>query len=136
MAVIDAQGTVIKIDDATPGTADVVIGKVKSYSGFDGEASEVDITNLASTAKEFRLGLQDFGAFSMDIQVDYADAGQDVCRTAQGTGATKTFNVTFPDASTADFTGLVKNATSLSGGVDGVVDGTITIKISGAVTFS
>jgi len=136
MGVIDAQGTVIKIDDLTPGTADVVIGKVKSFSGFDGEASEVDITNLSSTAKEFRLGLQDFGSFSMDIQVDYSDAGQDVCRAAQTSGDTKTILLTFEDASTAQFSALVKNATSLSGAVDGVVDGSISIKITGTVAFA
>lgn len=133
---IDAQGTTIQIDDATPGTADVAIGKVKSFSGFDGESSEIDQTHLGSTAKEKRLGLQDFGSFSMEWQVDYADSGQDVCRAAQTSRAVKTFLVTYLDGTTATFNGLVKNAERVSGSVDSLVDGGASVAITGIVTFA
>lgn len=133
---IDAQGTTIEIDDATPGTPDVEIGKVKSFSGFDGEASEIDATHLKSAAKEKRLGLQDFGGFTMDWQTDFSDAGQSVCRAAQASGALKTVRLTFDDNSTATFTAIVKNAQRLSGAVDALIDGGASLSISGAVTFA
>lgn len=136
MAVINAQGSTLEIDDVTPGTADVEIGKIKTYSGFDGEASEIDKTHLGSTAKEFDLGLQDFGSFTVNWLVDYSDSGQDLVRAAATSRATKTFLLTFPDASTATFTGVVKNADRVDGAVDGVVEGGATIKISGSVTFA
>lgn len=136
MAVINAQGTTLEVDNLTPGTPDTAVGKIKSYSGFDGEASEIDKTHLGSTAKEFDLGLQDFGTFSVEWQVDYADSGQDLLRAAVASRATKTFLLTFPDSSTATFTGVVKSADRVSGGVDGIVEGGATIKISGSVTFA
>lgn len=136
MAVINAQGSTLEIDDVTPGTPDVDIGKIKTYSGFDGEASEIDKTHMASTAKEFDLGLQDFGSFTVNWFVDYADSGQDKVRAAAASRATKTFKLTFPDASTATFSGVVKNADRVDGAVDGVVEGGATIKISGSVTFA
>jgi len=131
---INAQGTTIQVDDATQGTADVAIGNVASYSGLDGEASEIDVTNLTSTAKEFRLGLKDFGAFSMEIHPDFADAGQNVLRSA-GTDV-KTFLVTLEDSTTLTFQGLVKNADSINGGIDAVITGTVSIKITGDVTVA
>lgn len=133
---ISAQGTTLEIDTVTAGTPDTEIENVKSFSGFDGEAGEIDVTNLSSTAKEFRVGLQDFGSFSFEWDVDLAATGQDAVRAAQASGAVKTFRLTFPDASTATFSGLVKNATSMSGGVDQVLTGSVSIKITGAVTFA
>lgn len=133
---ISAQGSTLEIDTTTAGTPDTEIANIKSFSGFDGEASEIDVTNLSSTAKEFRVGLQDFGSFSFEWDVDFDDAGQNAVRAAQASGAVKTFVLTLPDSSTATFTGLVKNATSLSGGVDQVVTGSVNIKITGAVTFA
>ena len=37
------------------------VANVKNWSGFDGQAAEVDVTHLRSKAREIRLGLQDFG---------------------------------------------------------------------------
>lgn len=129
---ISAQGTTIKVDDATPGTPDVVINNVVSFSGFDGEASEIDITNLNSTAKEYAVGLKDFGAFSLEIHPDFDDPGQNVLRTAGN--STKTIEIELPNGKTATFACLVKNADSLNGGVDAVLTGTVALKISGPVT--
>ena len=128
-------GTYTSGGTATPVTW-TEISNISSFSGFDGEASEIDVTNLASTAKEFRLGLQDFGSFSFDWQVDLADAGQDAVRAAQASGAVKNFKLTLPNSDTATFSGLVKNATNMTGGVDQIVGGSVSIKITGSVTFA
>jgi hypothetical protein len=128
-------GTYTSGGTATPVTW-TEVANVKTFSGFDGEAAEIDVTNLSSTAKEFRTGLQDFGSFSFDWDVDYANAGQNAVRAAQASGSVKDFKLTLPNASTASFTGLVKNATNVSGGVDQVVGGSVSIKITGTVTYA
>lgn len=133
---IAAQGATLQVDKLTPGTADVSVANIKSFSGFDGEASEIDVTNLSSTAKEYRAGLQDFGSFSMEWNPDFTDDGQNEVRAAQASGAVKTFLLTLPNATTATFQGIVKNASSMSGGVDAVVDGSVSIKITGNVTIA
>lgn len=131
---ISAQGTTIEVDSTTPGTPDTEIGNVASFSGFDGEASEIDVTNLSSTAKEFNIGLKDFGAFSMEIHPDYDDAGQSELRSAGN--SVKTFRITLPNSKTLTFSGLVKNADALNGGVDAVLTGTVNIKVTGDVVVA
>ena len=133
---IAAQGATLEIDIAVPGTPDTAIANIKSFSGFDGEAGEIDVTNLDSAAKEYRAGLQDFGSFSLEWNPDYSDAGQNNMRTAQASGAVKTFLLTLPNGTTAQFAGIVKNASSISGGVDAVLDGSVSIKVTGAVTIT
>ena len=132
---ISAQGTTLQVgtQDATPNTA---VANIRTFSGFDGTASEIDVTNLASTAKEYRLGLQDYGGFSFDWHPDFSDAGQNQVRGASASGAILAFKLTFPDGSSASFEALVSNANSLSGGVDATVDGSVTLRITGDVTFA
>lgn len=131
---LDTQGTTLKIDNTTPGTADQLIENIKSFSGFDGESTEIEVTNLDSTAKEFRVGLKDNGSFSLEWNPDYSATGQNVVRAAGNT--VKTFELELPNGSTAGFQGLIKNADSISGGVDAVLDGSVSIRINGAVTIT
>lgn len=119
---------------ATPATW-TQVKNLKSFSGFDGSASELDKTNLDSTAKEIGMGLIDNGNFTVEIDVDRADAGQAALRSAQVAGAIKTFKLTLPNSKTATFTGYVKKF-SEQGGVDAIVKGSVDLRISGAVTFA
>ena len=129
MTAINAQGTTFTI-----GATEV--GGMKSYSGFDGEATEKDVTNLASTAKEFTLGLIDNGSFGIEFFPDFGDAGQEALRAAAISGASGTFVLTLTDSTTATFTGYVKTAHKIDGSVDGVVEGSASIRITGAVTWA
>lgn len=131
---ISAQGSTLKVD--TSGTPDTIIGNLKTFSGFDGEAGELDVTNLVSTAKEYISGLQDFGSFNVEWDNDYGDAGQGLLRAAQAAGSTKKFLLTLPDGSTAAFDAIVKNAQTISGGVDASITGGATLKISGSVVIT
>ena len=57
MANLKSQGCGIRIFDTTASpNAYAEIGQVISISGPDGSASEIDVTNLASSAKEFVIG--------------------------------------------------------------------------------
>jgi hypothetical protein len=126
---ITASGT------ATPVTW-TAIGNLKSFSGFDGQASELDRTNLNSLAKEFVLGLVDYGQFSVDFDYDYTDAGQAAILAAQSSGLIKTIKLTLPDTHTATFTAFVKRD-PIAGGVDQIVKRTgVTLRISGTITWA
>lgn len=133
MAVLDAQAATLSIDNS--GGTPVTIGGVVSFSGFDGEASDIDITTLASTAKEFRQGLQEFGNFTIEMMRDPSDAGQIELLSAKAAQATREVILTLASGDVATFNAYVKSVTS-SGGVDAVVTGSANLKISGAVVWT
>lgn len=131
MTVFDTQGTTLTAD----GDA---VGGLISFSGFDGEAADIDVTTLASTAKEYHVGLQDYGNFSIEFIYDPNDVGQAQMQTNKAALAETTFVLTLPDSDVINrftFDGYVKSIT-ISGGVDDVVKGSANIRISGAVTPS
>ena len=130
---ISAQGTDVKVGTTTP---DTDVGEVISFSGLDGEANELDATHLLSTAREKLLGLQDYGNFSMEINKDYSDAGQLMLIAAQASGDIHKFLITLPDATTLAFDAIVKNASALTGGVDAILNGSVSLAITGDVTIT
>ncbi|WP_299231715.1 phage tail tube protein [uncultured Halomonas sp.] len=133
MAIVDMQGTTVTISDGgSPGTP-VPIGEIYSMSGFDGEAPDNDITTFASTAQEYRPGLQDNGNVSFELFRDAADAGQQECLTARAAQATREFVITYEDGSTDTFNAYVKSL-SKTGERGGQMTGTLNIRISGEVT--
>jgi hypothetical protein len=133
---ISAQGSTLEIDVSVSGTPDTEIANLFSFSGLDGEASEIDVTNLTSAAKESKLGLKDYGNFSIEYHVDFDDAGQNDLRAAGVSGDTKSFTLTLPNAKTLSFDALVKNADSISGGIDATVNGGASLRITGAVVVA
>lgn len=133
---IDTTGkTVTAAGNATPLTW-VKIKNLISFSGFDGQAGELDVTDMDSTAKEFLLGLQDFGTFSFDVNKDFTDAGQVALDAAKQASSVKSFKLTLPNGRTATFSAYPKNS-PLSGGVDAVLKSSgIQLRITGGVTFA
>lgn len=119
---------------ATP-TTWTQINNVKSYSGFDGSTSVIDVSNLSSTAKEKRAGLPDSGSISFEFNPDYADAGQNALRAAKASALTKPFKLAYPNGKVASWSAF---PTSISdqGGTDAVVAGSIKLEITGAVTVA
>lgn len=124
---------------AATGTATPValtqIKEVKTFSGFDGQASELDITNLDSTAKEFRLGLVDEGGFSFEMNQVNSDTGQSALRVSRNAGTIKQYTLTLPNAETATFSAFAKGVPT-AGGVDGVVTSSVSLRISGSVVWA
>ncbi len=132
MTVLDAQGTTFTFADGS--NSPVTVGGIVSYKGFDGEATDINITTLASTAKEFRQGLQDFGKFELTLMRDPFDAGQAEMDSAKSAHATRTCVLTLPSGDFATFQAYVKMLDT-TGGVDKVVEGTCNMKITGAVVW-
>jgi hypothetical protein len=111
------------------------IAEVKTFSGFDGQASEIDVTHLQSTAKEFRLGLVDEGGFSFEMNQINSDAGQTALRASRDAGTIKQYVLTFPNAETATFSAFAKGVPT-AGGVDGIVTSSVSLRISGSVVWA
>lgn len=131
---VDTTGKTIT---AGSGTATPVsftaVANIKDFSGFDGSASEIEVTNLDSVAKEFRLGLTDAGQFTINIDYDNSNAGHIALRAKQVSGLLTNFKFTLPNSNAITFSGYVKKF-SLAGGVDAVTKTAVDIRVSGAVT--
>lgn len=131
-----SQTTTVSIDDS--GGTPVLIDGVMSITGIgSGSATEINVTTLASTAKEFRQGLRDFGSVSMDLVRNQDDPGQLEMFTAMAAQAVRTFIVTLPTstANVGTFEGFVQSI-STDVNADGVVTGKATVRITGAVVWS
>lgn len=134
-SAIQTQGFTLGIQrTASPGEY-TAIGEITDFSGFDGKAAEIDVTHLLSTAKEFLMGLQDFGNFSIDVNYLPTDPGQVLLRAAKTSRDVQQFQMTLSDGSKATFSAYVLSAT-VKGGVDAKVDGSFDLRITGAVSFT
>lgn len=132
---IESQGFTFEIGNGDSPLTYTEVSEITNFSLFDGSASEIDTTHLGSTAKEFLMGLQDFGSCSFDCNHLPSDTGQAAMRAAKASREIQDFEITFSDNSTATFQGFVLN-NPLTGGVDGKVDGSFNVRVSGDVTFA
>lgn len=132
---VGAQGTKLYIGDDIASSPIVYtqIKGFKSWTGFDGKASEIDATDLDSTAKEYLMGLQDFGNFSATVNYLRTDPGQVACRAAKAAQELVPFKIVLPDAAEITFEAYVTEA-PFTGGVDDLQGSTLTLRISGDVT--
>ncbi|WP_018435353.1 phage tail tube protein [Paraburkholderia atlantica] len=133
---ISAQGSKFSVGAVAEGGGDPTytqVKNVKSFSGFDGTATELDATDLDSTAKEKLLGLMDEGSFSIDINTNMADPGQAALKAGQRSSAKLPFKLETPDGYSYTFNGYVKSF-PLQGGVDAILATTVQMTITGSVT--
>jgi hypothetical protein len=95
---------------AVPQTMSAV-GQVVSMEGYDGEADDIDVTHLRSTAKERLIGLQDFGGLRCEIFHDVTDTSHAKMRALKAAGTVGYFSITQTDGSISAFAALVKSFT-------------------------
>jgi len=133
-----AQSTGISI--TLTGHTMVNIGTVTGFNGPSGSAAVIDITNLASTAKEKQIGLRDEGQLSIDIIYDSnATALHTSLKDDRAARTKRIFDIKLTDNGTASsqpsafyFDGYVTGF-SLTGAVDDIIKGSVTIEITSAV---
>lgn len=113
------------------------IPNIKSFQGLGGQAQVIDVTNLSSTAKEKRIGLRDEGELSITLDFDPDDTVQEGLRTDRANRTRQQFKITFTDTTptTATFYGYV-NQFGIQGGVDAVIEASVSIVIDGDVTWA
>lgn len=115
---------------ATP--SQVTVGNLTSYNGPDGQAGDIDITNLASAAKEYLIGLQDNGQISFNVHTDDADQGQIMLLLSRQLQAMVNHVLTLRNGKTRTFMASCKQFAE-QGGVDAAIQSSVVCRISGAV---
>lgn len=138
-----ALGTTISIDENSPPTgAYTLISQVKSIKGAGGgEVGERDGTNLASTVKSPLPTIPDNGEVTFEINADPTDAAHQYLQAqkeAPPSSGFKNFKVAFNTTGTTStkvFPGFIKSLDGLDAdGPDDNLSGSVTIRVSGAVT--
>jgi hypothetical protein len=86
------------------------VANVADIKGFQGQPSEIDVTNLQSVAKEWLLGLQDFGTVDITawLMSGSTDPGQAMLRTIKSTQTAWPFSIQLSDGTVAAFMAFVK----------------------------
>lgn len=113
------------------------IGECRAIGpGFDGEASEIDTTHLGSSAKEYLLGLQDFGNYALQVFMPSPnDTGQTRLRALKAQAAAAAFLITLASGQSAAFMALVKSFAVDSIEPDGTVRASINLRVTGEPSF-
>jgi len=134
------QGTTFSIDDDAG--SPVVINGIQSMTGLGStQANKIDVTTLQSTRKEYRMGLADWGDFSLSFIWNLDDLGQAEMLEACDAQSTRTFIITLP-ATDPVFT---KNVGTMEVMVlnmqvdvaaDGVLQGTANLAVTGDIVWS
>lgn len=135
---IEAQGTELYVATSASPDSYVRICEIKTFTGPGGSATVIDVTNLCSTAKEKRVGLQDEGQLSFTISYVPNDTAHQTLRTFRANRTKADFRIKFNDGSPKtqwDFEGYVLGF-AVSGAVDAVIEANVTIEITGAITES
>lgn len=125
------QGTTLSFNSQT------VNGVVGITGVGSGSATEIPVTTLASSAKEFKPGLRDFGSVSIDLIRNQDDGGQLELFNGLASQLVATCVITLPSstANVGTFSGFVQSL-STDVAADGVVTGKCTIRITGAVAWT
>ena len=137
-SALEAQGMVIQrgaVGSPESPLTYTTIPEVTSISGPDGSASEIDVSDLSSTAKEFRMGLKDSGSVTLEFMYIPGNTVHANLRSDWSARTLTPFKLIFTDSPETVwyFDGYVQNF-STSAAVDAALAGSMTIRISGDIT--
>lgn len=134
---IKSQG--VKLQSGDGGSPEVFLDRcdITSIDGPGGEAAEIDVTHLCSTAKEFLIGLPDEGNITLEGNLVPTDTGQTRLRTDRVNATKRNYKIILTDspATMITFAAYVKGF-KISAGVDTQVKVSITLRVTGALTWT
>ena len=110
------------------------IAEVLQIGPIGSTTSEVDVTNLDSTAKEYIGGLPDGGSLEFKVNWLAGNTQQNALR--DGVGTTKPFQVAWSDNSGATFSMVILGFTRDETSPEGQLTASIQGRITGAITWS
>lgn len=134
---VSAQGTKFYIGaEEGPGSPTLFrqIGECKQVNRDGADRPDIDVSHLESTSREYRLGLQDAGSVTLEMNWISTDVGQLRLIAAAGEDEPSEMKAEYPNGKTSYFQGLVKSVNGPNAAVDGTLMLTATIRISGSVT--
>lgn len=137
---LSAYGTLLKRGDGGAPETFTTVPEVMSISGPSTETDEAEVTTHSSAAagayREFILTLIDAGSIEFDINYVPSDAVHQNLRSDFANRAKKNWQLVLPGgAQTIAFTGYVKTF-SLDFPTDDAIKAKVSIRLTGAVTFS
>lgn len=112
------------------------IPEIKSISGPSTTIPMIDVTSLASDAKEYKPGLKDQGELQLTINWAPDNAVHGDLRDVQSDREVRPFKIEWTDASPVavwTFDAYVMSF-SVSASVDAVVEASVTLRITGDIT--
>jgi hypothetical protein len=110
------------------------VGNVQDFTPDGGSATVIDVTNMDSTAKEKRQGLQDNGNYSLTYDSDDTDVGQLRLIAARAAQAVVVFKQYYPGGlKIRAWQGFVQKVTEPAAGVDKVLRTSATIVVTGSI---
>jgi len=134
-----SQGMTISVGDAASPEVYTTISDNSDISGPDGSAGEIEVTDLSSTAKEFKRGLTDNGNISMTIMFIPANVQHAQLRSDfnSSTEIARNYQMTFTDspATLWTFSAYVASL-SVSNSLDGVTTANVTLRVKGGIVES
>lgn len=111
------------------------IGNILDWDNPGDTKNLIDYTTLRSTRQEESPGIPRNVDVTFNLNWTSDDTGLLAAETARSNDTSKTFKITYSDASVHTFTGYVTGINN-SGAVDDKTGGTITIRRTGALTLS
>lgn len=134
---IPSQGMTISLGDGSSPEVFTAIPEATDITGPDGSVSEIDVTDLSSTAKEFKRGLPDNGSLSFTLlyipaQTQHAQLRADFNNPVE---VARNYRITFTDspATLWTFFGYVSTF-SINNSIDSVTNASVAIRIKGNIT--
>jgi hypothetical protein len=111
------------------------VGNVQDFTPDGGTATVIDVTNMDSTAKEKRQGLQDNGNYSLTYDADDTDVGQLRLIAARAAQAVVVFKQYYPGGlKIRAWQGFVQKITEPVAGVDKVLRCSATLVVTGPIS--
>ncbi len=137
---LGTQGISVKVGDGASTEVFTTIAEVTGFSGPTTESAEIEVTTLASAAKEFIAGLADNGEVTLEVNAVPNDAQHRQIRADILEGTTRNYQIDFNDkkssqttSTTYTFAAFAKSF-PFSAAADDKLSGTITLRITGAIT--
>lgn len=133
---LEAQGLRIQIGNGVSPETFSDIEEVKTANPFSGSAAEIDTTSLMDTAKTIRMGLQDWGQVALTLNFLPKNTEHAMLIAAKRDRQPRNFKLILTDASPATTYSFAAYVTSvpLTASVDAVIEGNVTLRITGDVT--
>jgi len=138
MATIDTQGaTFERQNTALSPVAYVAVSQLVNIGEVGVERSLIDVTNLASSIREYKGAIPDGAEIDLDFQYDSDDVEQTGLKTDLDNNTVRNFRINIQDSPVAVFTfaGLV-TSWKIANPIDNVVPLTVRVKITGSLSIS
>ena len=138
MSTYVADGTTIARSNSDSPLTYTNIPQVTSIGSVGTDRGLIDVTNLASTRREYKKAIPDGLEIQIVAQYDPDHATHTALRTDRDSEDAVGFKVTFPDspATTVTFDAQVTNWTVTSIEIDNVLQLNVTLKPTGAETWA